>query len=128
MASLFARKSAVFVSTDISCASIDSRMRGIRRKLRWYAKKLGRYALALIASGSGWLALRSLLSKGPRVRVLMYHRFRDEPGDPYSVSISQFTRQMRWLAEKGLAISLSDLLAFLSGEKDLPDGSVLVTI
>jgi len=58
----------------------------------------------------------------------MYHRFREARYDPFSLPIDEFRRQMEWIAQKGLAISLADLQAFLSRKKDLPDGSVLVTI
>jgi peptidoglycan/xylan/chitin deacetylase (PgdA/CDA1 family) len=84
--------------------------------------------MALMAWGSGWLAVQRLFSCGPRVRVLMYHRFRNAPYDPFSVSIDEFTRQMEWIAQQRLAISLTDLQAFLSGQHDLIDGSVLITV
>lgn len=77
---------------------------------------------------SGWLWLSRCFDRGPRVRVLMYHRFRDDAHDPFSVSVADFRRQMEWLAHRGLAISLADLQAFLAGERDLPDGAVLVTV
>jgi peptidoglycan/xylan/chitin deacetylase (PgdA/CDA1 family) len=91
-------------------------------------KKVARYSVAWGAWGTGWLALRRRCGRGPRVRVLMYHRFREVPYDPFSVSIAAFTRHMEWLARRGLAISLADLQAFLAGQRDLPDGSVLVTV
>jgi peptidoglycan/xylan/chitin deacetylase (PgdA/CDA1 family) len=66
----------------------------------------------------------------PRVRVLTYHRFGsdDARGDPFSVSIEDFEAQMRWLAERRLAVSLEQVLRFAAGAEALPDGAVLVTV
>lgn len=97
-------------------------------KLRWYLKKVARYSVMFFTWASGWLILRGCFARGPRVRALMYHRFRDDAYDPFSVTVADFRRQMEWLARSGLAISLADLQAFLAGERDLPDGSVLVTV
>ena len=99
-----------------------------RMQLRWYIKKLARVSVALLSWGSGVVALRRWLGREPQVRVLMYHRFRDAPYDPFSVSVTEFTRQMAWLAQQRLAISLDDLQAFLAGDQDVPDGAVLVTV
>lgn len=97
-------------------------------KLRWYLKKVARYSVLLSTWASGWLLVRRCFDRGPRVRALMYHRFRDDAYDPFSVTVADFRRQMEWLARSGLAISLADLQAFLAGERNLPDGSVLVTV
>lgn len=97
-------------------------------QLRWMIKKAARMSLALASWGSGALVLRRRLARGPRIRVLMYHRFREAPYDPFSVSVAAFTQQMEWLAQQGLAISLDDLDAFLAGRREVPDGSVLVTV
>ena len=96
--------------------------------LRWYCKKAARRALALTAWGSGWLALRRILERGPSVRVLMYHRVRDARRDPFTVSPREFREQMEWIASRRLAVSLDELRDFLSGGKALRRGSVLVTI
>lgn len=103
-------------------------MIGDPSKLRWYIKKAARYGVMLASWASGWLLLQRSLQRGPRVRALMYHRFRDAADDPFSVTVADFRRQMEWLARSGLAISLADLQAFLAGERNLPDGSVLVTV
>ena len=95
---------------------------------RWYAKKAARLGILAGTWASGWLALRDVFANGPRVRVLTYHRFGDSPFDPFCVSLQDFEAQMRFLADKRLAISLSDVEAFLAGEKELPNGTVLVTI
>jgi len=94
---------------------------------RWYVKKVARKALATSAWASGYLAARDRAAAEPRVRVLTYHRFGDSPYDPFCVSRRDFAEQMRFLADEELAISLYELEEFLRGERDLRDGSVLVT-
>lgn len=96
--------------------------------LRWVAKKVARRAMVLGSWLSGSLALRRLLGHGPLVRVLTYHRFGEAARDPWCVSADDFEQQMRWLAERRLAVSLDDVLRFVRGEMELPDGAVLVTM
>ncbi len=95
---------------------------------RWLLKKAARKGLAATAWASGWLAAQQRLSAGPCVRVLTYHRFGDSPYDPFCVSPGDFRQQMQWLAENRLAVSLDDVEAMLAGERQLPDGAVLVTV
>lgn len=98
------------------------------RQSRWYLKKAARRGLAMAAWASGSLAIsRQVVSKS-RVRVLTYHRFGDSVFDPFCVRPEDFAAQMRYLAENQLAVSLPQIDAFLAGEADLPDGSVLVTV
>jgi len=77
---------------------------------------------------SGSVALRQRALTGPTVRVLTYHRFGESVRDPWCVAQRTFEAQMRWLAEHRLAISLSDLLGFVRGERSLPHNAVLVTM
>lgn len=96
--------------------------------LRWYVKKAARRGMALGAFGSGALFAGKLVSPGPRVRVLTYHRFGDEPREPFCVSPADFEAQVAWLAGEGLAVSLDDVIEFVHGRRSLPDGGALVTI
>lgn len=96
--------------------------------LRWAVKKAARRAMVIGSWLSGSLLLRRMWADGPRVRVLTYHRFGEAERDPWCVSAEAFEQQMQWLAGQGLAVSLDDVLAFVRGERDLPDGSVLVTM
>ena len=96
--------------------------------LRWGVKKAARRVMVLGSLLSGSLGLRRLLRRGPVVRVLTYHRFGDAERDPWCVSANDFESQMRWLAEKRLAVSLDEVLRFVRGELELPDGAVLVTM
>ena len=100
----------------------------VRTELRWRAKKLARAGVAVGAWASGSLHMRRRTASSPRVRVLMYHRFRDARRDPFSVRPEEFERQMRWLAEQQLAVSADDLAAFIAGRRSLPDGSVVVSV
>jgi peptidoglycan/xylan/chitin deacetylase (PgdA/CDA1 family) len=96
--------------------------------LRWVVKKAARTAMVLGSFITGSLALRRLAGRGPTIRVLTYHRFGDALRDPWCVSAQVFEEQMRWLAERKLAVSLEQVERFVRGEIDLPDGSVLVTM
>lgn len=100
----------------------------LRSELRWRAKKLARVGMALGSWASGSLLMRGRMASSPRVRVLMYHRFRDAPRDPFSVRPDEFEKQMRWLAERRLAVSADELGAFIAGRRSLPDGSVVVSV
>ena len=95
---------------------------------RWHVKKAARYALVVSEAVRASLSFGRGPARKPRVRVLTYHRFRTSRHDPFSVDIGQFERQMCWLAEQRLAISLADLDEFLAGRREIRDGAVLVTI
>jgi peptidoglycan/xylan/chitin deacetylase (PgdA/CDA1 family) len=95
---------------------------------RWYAKKGARRAMQELSWSSGSLALRRLLARGSRVRALTYHRFGQGHRDPFCVSEANFERQMHWLAERELAISLKDLESFLAGDASVPQDGTLITI
>jgi len=92
--------------------------------LRWYVKKAARRA---VVTGAGFPGLGAS-SDRPAIRALTYHRFGPGERDPFSVTPSDFERQMAWLAAEGLAASLSDVLEYARGRTTPRDGSVLVTI
>lgn len=96
--------------------------------LRWVIKKAARRAMVLGSYASGSLFLRKRMRHIATVRVLTYHRFGDASRDPWCVSAEDFEQQMRWLSERNMAVSIDDLVQFVRGEKDLADGSVLVTM
>lgn len=96
--------------------------------LRWYVKKAARSSVALGTFGTGGTLAGKLLSPGPRVRALTYHRFGVEPRDAFCVDPAAFDEQMAWLAGQGRAASLEDVDEFVRGRRVLRDGSVLVTI
>lgn len=101
----------------------------MKAEARYWAKRLARGGMALASCLSGSLAARALLARGPRVRVLTYHRFAcDRPRDPFCLRPETFEAQMRVLAQQRRAVSLDRVRRFVAGEEDLPDGSCLVTI
>lgn len=96
--------------------------------LRWYVKKAARSSVALGTFGTGGTLASRLVSPGPRVRALTYHRVGAEEREPFCVRARDFDEQIGWLASEGLAVSLDDVLEFVRGRRALRDGSVLVTI
>jgi peptidoglycan/xylan/chitin deacetylase (PgdA/CDA1 family) len=63
-----------------------------------------------------------------RLRVLMYHKVNDVPGNPLSVPVSLFDEQMAQLRELGYTVvGLDDVLAFYRDDADLPPRPVLIT-
>jgi peptidoglycan/xylan/chitin deacetylase (PgdA/CDA1 family) len=95
---------------------------------RWIAKKVSRLAVTGICAATGVAAYVQRRSPGPRVRVLTYHRFGEAGRDPFCIDLAQFDAQMRWLSERGLAVSLEDVRDFALGTKTLPDGACLVSM
>jgi len=98
-------------------------MASIRRR-RWVAKKVARHGLVLAAT----LARALMPGSSPAVRAIVYHRFGESSRDPFCVSVDEFESQMRWVAERGLAVSLDAVERFVAGEAVLPDNAVLVTV
>jgi peptidoglycan/xylan/chitin deacetylase (PgdA/CDA1 family) len=92
---------------------------------RWLVKKATRAACAV-----GTVAPRRAraIAEPAVVRALTYHRFGDVRGDAFWVSARELDAQMAWLAERGRAVSLDDVQAFVAGTRDLPRDAVLVTI
>jgi peptidoglycan/xylan/chitin deacetylase (PgdA/CDA1 family) len=95
---------------------------------RWIAKKLSRLAVTGACAATGIVKRMEERAPGPRVRVLTYHRFGDSGRDPFCVDLERFDEQMRWLSERGLAVSLDDVRDFALGRKTLPDGACLVSM
>lgn len=95
---------------------------------RWYVKKAARQGVALGSWATGSLKLRRLVSRGPRVRALTYHRVGDAPHDPFCVHRDDFEAQMRLLSEQRRAVSLDHVRAFVAGRGTMPHDACLVTI
>jgi peptidoglycan/xylan/chitin deacetylase (PgdA/CDA1 family) len=63
-----------------------------------------------------------------RLRVLMYHKINDLPGNPLSVPVSVFDEQMAQLRELGYTVvGLDDVLAHYAEGAELPRLPVLIT-
>lgn len=67
-----------------------------------------------------------IFQREPQVVVLMYHAI-DCSGWKLAVSPEIFERQMRYLARKGWAVPLTDVVAYAKGGKKLPAHAVAVT-
>jgi peptidoglycan/xylan/chitin deacetylase (PgdA/CDA1 family) len=94
---------------------------------RWLSKKAAR-TLVMLSGAVPATVRQAAVPQASRVRAVTYHRFGESVRDPFCVSRDIFDEQMRWLAERELAVSLEDVMAFVRGERKLKDGSVLVTM
>ena len=81
-------------------------------------------ATALFAYGIARLA--RIFRRTPQVVVLMYHAI-DRSGWKLSVTPEAFERQMSYLARKGWAVPLADVVSYVKGEKKLHAHAVAVT-
>jgi peptidoglycan/xylan/chitin deacetylase (PgdA/CDA1 family) len=95
--------------------------------LRWQIKKLARKSMVSGSWATGYVAVVSA-HREPVVRVLTYHRFGRVTHDPFCVDPGDFEEQMGYLANRRLAVSLSEIEEFLSGKTLLGPGAVLITI
>jgi peptidoglycan/xylan/chitin deacetylase (PgdA/CDA1 family) len=91
--------------------------------LRWLAKKAARSGMAIATR-----PLRAWNGASAQVRVLTYHRFGAARRDAFCVGVADFEQQMAWIAERGLAVSLAEIEAFVAGRTAIRPGSVLVTV
>ena len=81
-------------------------------------RTIGETANAVRANGNGGRALR----------VLMYHKVNDLPGNPLSMPVSLFDEQMDLLREFGYTVvGLDAVLDFYVERKPLPPKAVLIT-
>jgi len=63
-----------------------------------------------------------------RLRVLMYHKVNDRPGNPLSVPVGLFVEQMAQLRDLGYSVvALDDVLAYYREGTELPLRPVLIT-
>jgi peptidoglycan/xylan/chitin deacetylase (PgdA/CDA1 family) len=81
-------------------------------------RTIGETAAAIGANGNGHRSLR----------VLMYHKVNDLPGNPLTMPVSLFDEQMDQLRELGYrVVDLDAVLAHYAERKPLPEGAVLIT-
>jgi peptidoglycan/xylan/chitin deacetylase (PgdA/CDA1 family) len=81
-------------------------------------RTIGETASAISANGNGDRTLR----------VLMYHKVNDLPGNPLTMPVSLFDEQMDQLRELGYAVvGLQTVLDHYVGGKPLPSQAVLIT-
>ena len=81
-------------------------------------RTIGETAVAIGANGNGSRSLR----------VLMYHKVNDLPGNPLTMPVSLFDEQMDQLRELGYTVvDLDAVLAHYADGEPLPTGAVLIT-
>ena len=80
---------------------------------------------------AGAASARPAGAAGGAVPILVYHDVSPEPTPAfrrYSITVSDFARQMAWLAERGYqAIDLDALVAARSGRSLLPERPIVIT-
>ena len=89
-----------------------------------FARQLLKTSIALFSYAVAKLARIS--RRTPQVAVLMYHSI-DCSGWKLAVSPEAFERQMKYLARKGWAVPLDDVVSYANGEKKLPAHAVAIT-
>ena len=81
-------------------------------------RTIGETAVAVGANGNGHRSLR----------VLMYHKVNDVPGNPLTMPVSLFDEQMHQLQELGYTVvDLDAVLAHYVADTPLPEQAVLIT-
>ena len=91
-------------------------------------KRLGRPLVAALAHYGGYCALAGRLRGARAGRILSYHGISVRPANPYAVSSDDFARQMHYLADQFVPISVDELVLRLRGGEPLPERSVALTI
>lgn len=88
-------------------------------------------AAAVLVVAALVLQLRlSLFSPVPRraLRVLMYHRVTEGPGERYAMPVQELRRQLVWLRGRGFTVvTLQAVMDALAGGPALPGRAVLLT-
>ncbi|MFO1485903.1 MAG: polysaccharide deacetylase family protein [Verrucomicrobiaceae bacterium] len=69
------------------------------------------------------------LNKSSVVSILGYHDFRDRGGSPMLIAASKFRDQMQAIKDSKIpVISLSDVMAWKRGEKNIPEEAIVITM
>ena len=100
----------------------------LAKKRKTYEASLTRNLLKTVLAAISFLVAQAVnfFRRNQQVVVLMYHSI-DRSGWKLSVTPEMFERQMRYLAQKGWAVSLQDVVAYANGEKKLSAHAVAVT-
>lgn len=68
------------------------------------------------------------LNKSANVAILGYHDVRDRGGSPMLIAGSKFREQMQAIKDSQIpVVSLSDVMAWKKGEKNIPQESIVIT-
>jgi len=94
----------------------------VREQIKQLLKNSVYRAIGEATSGMG------VVNGGRSLRVLMYHKVNDKPGNRMSMPVSLFDEQMAQLEELGYtAVDLDAVLAHYGSGAPLPEGAVLIT-
>jgi peptidoglycan/xylan/chitin deacetylase (PgdA/CDA1 family) len=100
----------------------------VREQIKQLLKNSVYRALGETANGIGPLLGGTSNGGGRSLRVLMYHKVNDLPGNRMSMPVSIFDEQMAQLRELGYtAVDLDAVLGHYVENKPLPEGAVLIT-
>jgi peptidoglycan/xylan/chitin deacetylase (PgdA/CDA1 family) len=95
----------------------------VREQIKQLLKNSVYRAIGETASGIG-----AVNGDGRTLRVLMYHKVNDVPGNRMSMPVSLFDEQMAQLRELGYTVvDLDAVIAHYVGHAPLPEGAVLIT-
>lgn len=90
-------------------------------------KALLRRSVAWVCAHSGIAWAWRLIAPKPAVRILAYHGVEPDPSSHFSVSVENFERQIRLLAEHHAVMTTDDLADALCGRKALLRSGIVVT-
>ncbi len=69
------------------------------------------------------------LNKSSVVSILGYHDFKDRGGSPMLIAASKFRAQMQAIKDSKIpVISLSEMMAWKHGEKNIPEEAIVITM
>ena len=69
------------------------------------------------------------LNKSSVVSILGYHDFRDRGGSPMLIAVPKFRAQMQAIKDSKIpVISLSEMMAWKRGEKNIPEEAIVITM
>ncbi len=69
------------------------------------------------------------LNKSSVVSILGYHDFRERGGSPMLIASTKFREQMQAIKDSKIpVISLSDVMAWKKGEKNIPEEAIVITM
>lgn len=98
------------------------------KPLHWVIKKTARVGFAGLSPLTKLMFPARTRLNNSGIRVLTYHKIQKVARDPFSLDPQEFYLQMKWLAERNLAVSLEDLMDFYLNGRAQPPGSVLISI
>lgn len=95
----------------------------IKTTARRELKRSLRHVAAAVGTVGGWRRRGD-----PRApRVLCYHGVNPDPPDEWSVTVDQFRAHLDLLCEQHQPVALTEIVAWLTGDGDVPDRAIAIT-